>query len=416
MKYYIKWLPGITIIVCWIFFIILILLTRGRIITEIFFCDIRDTYMDFFNSVYDASMRRPYELGVIYPPLCYIIFYLFNRFVPEEIIDAQWHISPGGNVIKTTQGGQLALFIYLTFIIIFIFLIIFIYLKEQNILIKISGIVSIFLSIPFLYSIERGNIILYSFAGALFFCLFFNSKNKIAREMALVALAFSAGIKIYPAILGLLLLLEKRYRDAFRCIIYGISFFFLPFIFFGGVKEVWNLIDSIQQSSIYFGNTYGGVGYKINFENTLKIYEALFGIKTININIIVGGISLALFFLSIFQKTTWKRIAMLLLIIIGTPAFSYNYTSIFLIIPWIMLFSDNKFNRMNMYYFILLTIILLPIPLGVIQIDSEWPLTGNTLLVSTIILLLAVSLIVETIVVYAKKIKNIRRKWYGAIN
>lgn len=68
-----------------------------------------------------------------------------------------------------------------------------------------------------------------------------------------------------------------------------------------------------------------------------------------------------------------------------------------------MLFSDNKFNRMNMYYFILLTIILLPIPLGVIQIDSEWPLTGNTLLVSTIILLLAVSLIVETIVVYAKK-------------
>ena len=131
MKYYIKWLPGITIIVCWIFFIILILLTRGRIITEIFFCDIRDTYMDFFNSVYDASMRRPYELGVIYPPLCYIIFYLFNRFVPEEIIDAQWHISPGGNVIKTTQGGQLALFIYLTFIIIFIFLIIFIYLKNR---------------------------------------------------------------------------------------------------------------------------------------------------------------------------------------------------------------------------------------------------------------------------------------------
>lgn len=416
MRYYIKCLPGITIITCWIFFMILILLTRGSVITEIFFCDIRDTYMDFFNSVYDVSMRRPYELGVIYPPLCYIIFYLFNRFVPEEIIDAQWYISPGGNVIRATQGGQFALFIYLTFIIIFIFSIICIYLRKKNMLIKISGIVSIFLSIPFLYSIERGNIILYSFAGALFFCLFFNSKNKIVKEMALIALAFSAGIKIYPAILGLLLLLERRYRDAFRCIIYGVCFFFLPFIFFGGVNEVLNLIDSIQQSSNYFGNTYGGVGYKINFGNTLKIYEALFGIKTINTNIIVGIISSALFFLSIFQKTTWKRIAMLVLIIIGTPTFSYNYTSIFLIIPWIILFNNNKYNRMNRYYFILITIVLLPIPLGVIQIDSEWPLTGNTLLVSTIVLLLAFSFIVETIVIYVKGIKNRRRKWYGSIN
>ena len=93
-------------------------------------------------------------------------------------------------------------------------------------------------SIPFLFAFERGNIILVSFILLLVFMCFKDSENKVLREIALIGLAASAAIKIYPAIFGLILVKEKRWLDIFRVITYGLILFVLPFLFFGGYSSL----------------------------------------------------------------------------------------------------------------------------------------------------------------------------------
>ena len=58
-------------------------------------------------------------------------------------------------------------------------------------------------------------------------------RGKAEKEAALLFIAFADGLKLYPAILGVLYLAEKRYREAGRLVVYGVVLFFLPFGFLG---------------------------------------------------------------------------------------------------------------------------------------------------------------------------------------
>ena len=79
------------------------------------------------------------------------------------------------------------------------------------------------------------------------FLLMRDSEKKVNREIALICLACAAGLKIYPALFGVLYIKEKRFKEAVRAIIYGVLIFFLPYIFFGGIdglkQNICNLIE-----------------------------------------------------------------------------------------------------------------------------------------------------------------------------
>ena len=379
------------------FFLVKILLTRGACLSEIFFVAANDTYMDFFNSVYDVSTRRPYELGTIYPPLCYIIYYICNRFVPEEVINENWYNFPGGNTIKATQGGQLSFFLFMGIILIAIGYVTYRYLNfDKNE--KIFALIVLFTSTPFLYSIERGNIILYSYFFAFAFIVGYKSQKRYIRELSYLCLAISAGLKIYPAILGLLLIREKRIKDALKCILYGIILFFVPFMLFGGISECLTLIDNIIENSISFSTSIGGLGYKVNFANTLKIIADIIHVEITSAQLISTGFSIILCITLFFQQTLWKQVTLLCLVIIGYPQFSYNYTVIFLLVPWlIFLKNELKNNLKDKIYALIFLIIFACFPLGILPINSEWPVTGNTLIMSLGIIIMGIVLISDTI-------------------
>lgn len=393
------------ILVAALIFFFTIILSRGTNLSEVFFCAINDTYMDFFNSVYDVSMRRPYEKGTIYPPLCYLIYYICNRFVPEEVIDETWYHFPGGNTIKATQGGQLSFFVFISIVLVLIGILIYNYIKlskRESILL----VIAFFCSAPVLYSIERGNIILYSFLFALVFILCYRNTNKYIREFGLISLALSAGIKIYPAILGVLLIRERRFKEAARTMLYGIIIFLVPFVFFGGLSEVSVLIDNILKNAQDFSTSVGGLGYKINFSNTIKIVNQLLAININNTQVIATILSFLLFISSFFQKDLWKQVALLCLIIIGYPSFSYNYTAIFMFIPWFIFLNTTKhFGKLNMIYGLLFSFLFMCLPLGILPIESEWPVTGNTLFSSLCLVIMAILLICDTVFQIINNIK-----------
>ena len=75
-----------------------------------------DTFMDFYNSIYD-SMYGPYEHEVIYPPLCCLIFKMFGSLLPGTSYVKTW-TERGGFRIRGFQEIQFSLLIFFAFFII----------------------------------------------------------------------------------------------------------------------------------------------------------------------------------------------------------------------------------------------------------------------------------------------------------
>ena len=66
------------------YFLLCVIFGEGRF-TSIFFSEGNDLFMDFFNSIRDASQGSAVytERHVIYPPIANLLFLIFSRFTPS---------------------------------------------------------------------------------------------------------------------------------------------------------------------------------------------------------------------------------------------------------------------------------------------------------------------------------------------
>lgn len=235
---------GISTFFCLVVLFVDVLVSNGEIISSFFFLDTRDTGMDFFNSIAIVKDRTPYSYSnSIYPPLASLIFYIIYCMVPMGYSD-QWRQTSMGIVGSRgtdldPRSWQTTMLAFLLFIIV-VTLLIFLLSKKILIDAEYSALVSwcVVFSYGCLMGVERGNIILLSLAFLLMFFTLYKSENRIYQEVGLICLAISAGIKLYPAIFGLILIFEKEYKKAIRSVIYGIIFLFAPFFVFGGTAVI----------------------------------------------------------------------------------------------------------------------------------------------------------------------------------
>lgn len=134
---------------------------------------------------------------------------------------------------------------------------------------KIVFTISMLFTVPFLYQYERGNIIFLALCFTMLFFLWKDSENRILRELSFFSLAGAAGLKIYPAVFGLLLVREKRYKEAVRLMIYGLISFFLPFLCFGSfLGNIKKMISNMKTVTAEFASV--RVGCQLNYSATLK--------------------------------------------------------------------------------------------------------------------------------------------------
>lgn len=242
---------GISTVFCLVVLLVDMLISNGAIASSFFHHDAKDTGMDFFNSIAIVKDKTPYSYSCsIYPPLASLIFYIIYCLVPLEY-SSQWRQTTRG--IVQTRGTELDPRCWQTtmmaFIIFIIIATLLVFLFSKKILkdTKYSTLVSwcVVLSYGCLWAFQRGNIILLSLAFLLMFFALYKSNSKINQEVGLVCLAISAGIKLYPAIFGLILIFEKEYRKAVRAFVYGIIFLFLPFFMFEGVSVIGYFFDCV---------------------------------------------------------------------------------------------------------------------------------------------------------------------------
>lgn len=324
-------------------------LSNGATVSNLLF-NKDDVFMDFFNSIVDCSGDAYGESGVIYPPLVVLFYKFCSLFFNVDSMKA--------SEIRETSLGMI---IFVCFTIVSYILFAKLIYKYKNGSFADKSLFAFFtlFSFPMIYLIERGNIIVLVLPLLLYFVNEYDSDVKYKRHLAYICLAISVAIKIYPVFFGLLLLKKKKnYKNILLCIFYGAVFFFVPFIFVGGFSQLGVLIHNILYTSSMFGSK--GFGFKVSISNTFSLFGHVFNHVRLfetagNVFLIITV--LAGLFLILFNKWNedWKIYAVISLIIILVPGFSYIYSVAYMIIP-LLFFLNKKETKWIDYIYSLLFI------------------------------------------------------------
>lgn len=332
-----------SLVVC----IIMGVLSNGVTVSNLFF-NKDDVFMDFFNSVVDCSGDAYGESGVIYPPLVVLFYKFCSMFFNIDSMKA--------SEVRETSLGMI---IFVCFTIVSYILFAKLIYKYKNGSFANKSLFAFFtlFSFPMIYLIERGNIIVLVLPLLLYFVNEYDSDVKYKRHLAYICLAISVAIKIYPVFFGLLLLKKKKnFKNILLCIFYGAVFFFVPFIFVGGFSQLGVLIHNILYTSSMFGSK--GFGFKVSISNTFSLFGHVFnhvrlfetaGTVFLIITVLAG------LFLILFNKWNedWKIYAVISLIIILVPGFSYIYSVAYMIIPLLFFLNKKEIKWIDYIYSLL---------------------------------------------------------------
>lgn len=339
-------------------------MTHGNALYSAFFGDRGDTFMDFFNSVINSTVQDPYvEAHVIYPPFIELVYRAFSHLIPTEVFNG-FVLDPTGSTqlqeIKVRQEFVLPFICYSIILIATICLVVYEF-RKGNRFNKLFAVCFVLFAYPVLYAIERGNNVLFSVIGLLFFFLWYDSENKVKRELALVGLAISVAIKLYPAIFLLILLIDKRWMEFLRGVLYCIVLTILPFFAFDGLTSlkafVYQVIDWSSDAA----------PSGVNFEHAMYILSTRLGISPNQfllgiVPLLLAGVGVVT---SFFAKERWRTVLLLTCIMVGSFGRSARYMMAFLVVP-LLLFLNAKKQRsfINYVYLVLFAVLLTMKPYG----------------------------------------------------
>lgn len=321
---------------------------------NVFFQKTYNYNADFYNVAEYSTSPNPYigeSPEKAYLPLSYILMRLFSNMADYKNLGP---FEAGLSSISLTTS---------TFFIFLVCAIIFLQLYEQKTGTKATKFftaLSIILSGAFLRAFERGNIILLAIVCVIFFIMNYKSEKKVLKELSFISLAIAVALKGYPAILGILLLYEKRWMEAARLVVYGLLFIFVPFLFIeGGFSNIPLLLNNMKLNSEQYSHMIEGWRFGLRYLLVL-IYPELNN----NVYDIAKIITYVFFVLSLivapFLKTKWKKYAVLLSPIILMPENSGGYCILYILPFFVMFLNEEKHNKSDIIYLFLFILIFNP--------------------------------------------------------
>ena len=350
------------LIVCFIVWLSLIFLGKrdGRQF-DMFAGRTGDFLADAVNTVGYTSLRDPYNNKMYsplankqYPPLAYLCYYPFSRLVNMR---PHYEHNYFLNMVEEPKF-MIIYWIVINIVIVTLFELIY-RTKTGNSAIRVCTAFSILFSCPVLFTLERGNIILTVPIFLLIFVFFHDSNNRFIKEISLLSLAIAAGLKMTPAIFGLLLVFNKQWKETIRAIIYGLIFYLAPFLFFkGGLANLSLQFRNIRLSTERYACIDG-----CTIRNMIQIYFPFIHLAcdSIGIKIISYLYGIIFCFYCLFSNSNFKKVLSLTLITIMVPNYSVYYYTIYLI-PSVVLFLNEK-NHPLMDYMPLAAFLLIFNPL-----------------------------------------------------
>lgn len=334
------WLVLFLSFVAWLF--ALVVLSDNQQL-DIFYIHFKDFWGDAMNPTGMVSGLDPYhdeKTGIWnanYPPLAYICFYILARVSNVSPDYLQYYHQPVWTM----------LFIIILFIVLI--LLYSICVKELSDFSNLdSAMIALTLcvSYPMLHVIERGNILIVSVLTTAVFVFFYDSSNKIEKELALICLAVATGLKLSPVIFSILLLSNKDYKSALRLLIYSFILLSVPFLFLNdGIANVLLMIDNIKLWVLHhvgYTNIHG-TGLVASYMKYLKFFFGVSGLSDkayMILTILRYEFSFILLLGSFYLTEKWKKVLNITLILMILPAASHTYNVLYMI-PFTILFLQS---------------------------------------------------------------------------
>ena len=395
-KVYYKHLFYIFLLSNILIFFILLFVTGGESASGLLYAHKGEVFMDFFNSLLQNA-GDPYKSSVIYPPLSNCMYKLLLLMVPDKAINSivteENAAYYSNDVLKMQQ-----------FIIPFIFYILVTSVLMFYAFMKYKGgdkkeklfcyAICVF-SGSMLFAFERANSIIVAFIGMLFFLVLKDSKSKILKEIGLISLAVASAIKLYPIVLFVLILKDKKYKDLLRGLIYSLMLFVLPmFLFYDGFSDIVRMFENLSG----FTSTRGlSTGVKLSFSKMIILPLSLFDLSNETLfaigDVFKYVLSVGCVFASLFCKEKWKTLCACVCFIYGFQDTVATYVLILFIIPAIALIDGVRENKKINYVYTALLALIISAPAIVNPVTGEWTRFVGTKVTSYAILLLTVMVI-----------------------
>ncbi|MCR5790873.1 MAG: glycosyltransferase 87 family protein [Lachnospiraceae bacterium] len=306
------------------------------------------SFADYFYHVFYGSdlskTYNAYDVDPCFPPFSYLFYHYLYQIAPVDQMTS----------LREVQFFPYYMFIFvigMAAAIVFFSYSIDLFMDQgrtdeecrkkrgQNLLLTLLLLFSVPIGAS---AVERANSAFIVLILLIFAMAFKDSENKVLRELALILIAVSANLKLYPAIFGLLYLKEKRWKEALRLILYGVLLFIVPFFFMEGfksIKEFLVILYLMQGRSIERMTTVRGV--------VTSLYMHFGGEEAKwtghHVGIIVENIYLAVtltgFFLS---RNRWKSMFLLISPMVVYVSSAYRYTAAYFTIALLFFLAENE--------------------------------------------------------------------------
>ncbi len=310
-------------------------------------------FSDFYDVLRDGHDLNPYmEFNSAQYPFLIVIGYLFSL----------------------VSGKRLEVIVYLCLISGVYLLLSWKFLRYKP---WFQGLV-IFIAItllnyPFLIAIDRGNFEGLVFIFNLAFSYFFLNKRYV---LAGTFLALAVSLKAYPAVLLLLFLSEKRYREFFisAAIAAGVTLTslllfkggFLPninfLLHFGNISanSLFSRFTSIADNMVQRGVSLLSF-FKIVYYQTGWLPS--FVVSNFSLDYLVLAIILAVplcLYVIFIEKVLWRKTALLIFAMLLLPQISADYKLLHLLIPIYLLINSEENYRYDALVVVLFGLLLIP--------------------------------------------------------
>lgn len=368
------------------------------------------SFYDFYSCLRDNIYWNRIDLYLnnptIYPPLANFFYMLITRCMSIETV-RELEIYESLKHVKSLQECSLYFVIYMNVLLMGYYLVCTSLKKGGKIEKIVFPILTLF-TVPFIYQFERANIIFLSLIFTMCFFLWYDCENKYMRELSYIALALASGIKIYPAIYGVLVIKKGRYKDALRLIIYGVLLFVVPFVVYGNIGNnllafIGNLINTSEQFSMT------RVGCQLDFESISKYVLFFLGDKRIFVSNVITTLLTFLGIIGVLVLDAgWKNVLLMTCLLIGIPGISYTYTAIFMVIPIILYLDSKEKTVRDIIYGLGMLLVIIPLPFC--WLEGSGDVYYSYMNVTTPMLVEGISILIMTSLLVVEAFLKIFRK------
>lgn len=311
--------------------------------------DAHDIFMDHFNSLVVATDGPYTHHTSSYPALMTLIYQAYGEFAREftTIYDPNFGLAFN---MRDSQVPMLCLMLSALVMLIAYHYVFSRYFENKFTRNQFAAIfVIMLLSYPSIFAIERGNSI---FLAVLFMMLYlcgYKSENRWVRLLSYVCLGVATGVKILPAVLGILTLKHRGLREFIYCVVIVSVLLIVPFIFTDGtflmiLDYAFGFLDDIAARHGY-----------INISD----FASALGLGGVAVTII-AVVVMAFFILCVLidkHMEEWQEITVLSVLVIICFSFTAPYMYLYLLIPAYYFLSKEKalnyVNALSLISFIL---------------------------------------------------------------